>query len=352
MIASGRFDSFRSGLTTVKDGKSAKIAVVIPCYRVKAKILGVIKLIGPEVSLIIVVDDRCPETSGQYVLDSQRDPRVQVVFHEHNKGVGGAVISGYRKAVEAGADIVVKVDGDGQMDPRLLPHFVAPILGGEADYAKGNRFYSRRATNNMPAIRLIGNAILSFMTKASSGYYGIFDPTNGYTAIHRRAIQSLDLDRIAERYFFESDLLIQLGDVRAVVVDVPMEAVYADEKSSLRIAHVVGDFLVRHAHAYMHRLFYSYFIRDFNAASVNLVLGFFLTCFGVIFGAMKWVGSIETGIVVTTGTVMIAVLPIVIGVQMLLFFLGYDMSHEPQRPLQARASLTTLARPIVESHDS
>jgi dolichol-phosphate mannosyltransferase len=352
LIEADPLDSFPPGLAIVKDGTNAKVAVVIPSYRVKAKILDVIKLIGPEVCLIFVVDDQCPEGSGQHVLDSQDDPRVKVIFHSKNKGVGGAVISGYRAAADAGADIVVKVDGDGQMDPRLLSHFVAPIVGGEADYAKGNRFYSRRATNNMPAVRLIGNAMLSFMTKASSGYYGIFDPTNGYTAIHKRAILSLDLDKIAERYFFESDLLIQLGDVRAVVVDVPMEAVYADEKSSLRVSHVVGDFLVRHAHAYAHRLFYSYFIRDFNMGTINLVLGFFLTCFGVIFGAIKWAGSIETGVVVTTGTVMLSVLPIVIGVQMLLFFLAYDMSHEPKRPLQARASLTTLARPVVDSDNS
>ncbi|MHA1113581.1 MAG: glycosyltransferase family 2 protein, partial [Alphaproteobacteria bacterium] len=203
-----------------------KIVVVVPCYRVKDRVLDVLAKIGPECAGIVVVDDACPERTGAHVEARVTDPRVTVVRHQANQGVGGAVMTGYRAALDAGADIVVKIDGDGQMDPALLPRFIAPILAGEADYTKGNRFYSVANLRDMPGVRLAGNAVLSFVTKLSSGYWSIFDPTNGYTAIHATALRALDLTRVSRRYFFESDMLVQLSSVRAFVGDVPMDAVY------------------------------------------------------------------------------------------------------------------------------
>ena len=221
------------------------VAVVIPCYRVKDQILGVLSRIGDQVSSIIAVDDACPDGSGEYIRKHSRDPRLTVLFHEENKGVGGAVMTGYRYAAAAGATVMVKVDGDGQMDPALIRHFVRPILDGEADYTKGNRFYNIEDVRSMPPLRLIGNAALSFMTKFSSGYWNIFDPTNGYTAISAAVFLKLP-DKTKSRYFFESDLLFRLGTMRAVVCDIPMSAVYADEHSNLRIDLVFNQFLVGH----------------------------------------------------------------------------------------------------------
>nr|WP_313658713.1 glycosyltransferase family 2 protein [Achromobacter ruhlandii] len=172
---------------------SPRIAVVIPSYKVTRHILGVIASIGPECNRIYVVDDACPDGSGRYVEENCQDPRVRVIFHEKNKGVGGAVITGYRAAIEEDQDIVVKIDGDGQMDPTLLPDFVEPIVSGEADYTKGNRFYDLEEIHGMPKIRLIGNAVLSFMAKFSSGYWDLFDPTNGYTAVHVNVLRRLPL---------------------------------------------------------------------------------------------------------------------------------------------------------------
>src|SRR5262245_35311697 len=229
--------------------KTARIAVVIPCYRVKAKILDVLRDVGPEVHDIIVVDDKCPEESGRYVEAHNSDARVKDLYAELDKGVERAVVSCYSYALKRGATVVVKVDGDGQMDPRLIPTIIAPILAGEADYTKGNRFHSLFYVKQMPRIRLLGNAVLSFLTKSSSGYWSAFDPTNGYTAIHRDALQAIDLNNIAARYFFESDMLIKLGDVRAVVVDVPMRARYGDEISNLRISRILGEFLFKHLYA-------------------------------------------------------------------------------------------------------
>src|SRR5690606_9188448 len=168
-----------------------KVAVVIPCYKVTRHILGVLAAIGPEVDRIFVVDDCCPDGSGEFVRVHCTDERVRVLTHAANLGVGGAILTGYQAAIEEGLDIIVKVDGDGQMDPALIPIFIAPILAGEADYTKGNRFFNLEKIRAMPRIRLLGNAVLSFMTKFSSGYWHLFDPTNGYTAIHRDVAQLL-----------------------------------------------------------------------------------------------------------------------------------------------------------------
>ena len=312
-----------------------RLGVVIPCYRVRDHVVDVIARIGPEIERIYVVDDACPDASGDAVAAAVRDPRVRVLRHPANRGVGGAVITGYRAALEDGIDIVVKVDGDGQMDPALIPVLVQPILAGRADYAKGNRFHSVYNVRQMPAVRLLGNAALSFFTKISSGYWGIFDPTNGFTAIHREALARIELANLSERYFFESDMLINLGNARAVVRDVPMEALYADEKSSLRIGAVAGQFFGKHLRETVKRLLYTYFLRDFSLASAQLLLGVAMLGFGTIFGAVQSTASIDSGEPASTGTVMIATLPILLGFQLLLGFLGFDMANEPKDTLQS-----------------
>lgn len=161
-----------------------RIAVVIPCYRVRQHILGVIAHVPPMVERIYCVDDACPEESGKHIAAECRDPRVRVIFHDVNKGVGGAVKTGYLAARTDGCAIAIKIDGDGQMDPRLVPSFVRPIELGLADYTKGNRFFRMGDTRAMPGVRLFGNAIMSFFSKLSTGYWNVFDPANGYTAIH------------------------------------------------------------------------------------------------------------------------------------------------------------------------
>lgn len=319
-----------------------RVCVVIPCFKVTGHIISVLDAIGEGVERIFVVDDCCPDNSGDYVTKNSRDPRVVVLRHDVNKGVGGAVVTGYRAALSEGFDIAVKIDGDGQMDPTILPRFVAPIMAGEADYAKGNRFFSAAAIRGMPPTRLLGNAILSFMTKLSSGYWSVFDPTNGYTAIHARALAALNRNALSERYFFETDMLIRLGDLRAVVVDVPMRAVYADEVSGLKVSRILREFLTKHVKATVRRIVYLYILRDFNFASLNLLFGLVAFAFGTIFGAIEWIVSLRYGVPATAGTVMLSVMPIIIGLQMLLFFFSYDISAEPKRPIQRQAVLASL----------
>lgn len=310
------------------------IAVVIPCYRVTKHILGVIEAIGPEVSRIYVVDDACPEGSGRLVQESCSDPRVHILWHTQNQGVGGAVKSGYTQAVADGMEVVVKIDGDGQMDPQLIAQFVKPILNGDADYTKGNRFYNLEKIRSMPGIRLFGNAVLSMIAKFSTGYWNLFDVTNGYTAIHVKLINHLPLQKISNRYFFETDMLFRLNIIRACVMDIPMNAVYADEKSNLKIKDIFLEFTAKHIKNSVKRIFYNYFLRDMTAASLELLLGILFFGFGICYGLVQWAHTLSTGTLAPSGTVMLAALPTIMGLQMLLAFVTFDVSNVPSRAIQ------------------
>lgn len=243
---------------------------------------------------------------------------------------------GYQEACAKHYDCIVKIDGDGQMDPKLISNFVAPILNGEADYTKGNRFYNPEDVAAMPAVRLFGNATLSFMNKISSGYWNTFDPTNGYTAISCLVADQLPLNKISKRYFFETDMLFRLGTIGAVVKDIPMKAIYADEVSNLKIRDILLKFIVGHSRNFIKRIVYNYYLRDFSAASIELILGLILLISGISFGAYSWWQSTAWGIPATSGTVMLAALPIIIGNQLLLSFLHFDVASQPSMPLHPR----------------
>lgn len=309
------------------------IAVAIPCYKVTAHILEVIAAIPPLVHRIYVVDDACPEGSGDHVERHCTDPRVRVYRHVQNQGVGGAVITAYRAAIEENMDIVVKIDGDGQMNPLLLPQFVRPIASGRADYTKGNRFYRPESVRDMPRVRLIGNALLSFLTKLSCGYWQVMDPTNGYTAIHTTVLRELPLDKLEQRYFFETDMLFRLNTLRAVVRDIPMDAVYAEEKSNLRIRKVLPEFFAKHLSRLGRRYIYSYLVRDFNIGTIYSITGCVLLLAGGAFGISHWLNSNATHQPASSGTVMLAAMPVLIGIQLLIAFLQYDVSSVPVEPL-------------------
>ena len=308
------------------------VAVVVPSYKVTSHVVETLSEIGKEVSYIFVVDDACPDGSGKLVQEKVSDSRVKVIFHEENLGVGGSMITGYKAALETDADIIVKLDGDGQMDPALIGELIAPIVNGRADYTKGDRLDSLTGLRQMPSIRLFGNAGLSLLTKISTGYWNITDPTNGYTAIHRDVLRALPLDMLSKRFFFESDMLFRLSLYRAVVWDVPMQARYGTEKSNLSIIKTLWEFPWKHFKNFLKRLFYNYYLRDISAASIELPLGFVLWWFGLIFGIASYNQSMATGVAATTGTVMISVVPLILGFQLLLAFVSHDVSAVPTRP--------------------
>ena len=306
-----------------------RISVVIPSYKVKKHILDVIQRIGPEVCQIYVVDDACPEKSGKWVEEKSLDKRVKVIYHSENLGVGGAVKTGYMHSIEDAMDVAIKIDGDGQMAPELIQAFIEPIIQGKADYTKGNRFFDLENIQRMPKVRIFGNAILSFLSKFSSGYWQTFDPTNGFTAIHTSALQHLPLKKISNRYFFESDMLFRLNLIQAKVVDIPMDAHYADETSGLQIKKILGEFIAKHSSNFVKRIFYNYFLRNFSIASIELITSIALILFGMVYGAINWLISAKTGITSTAGTVMLSAMPIIIGIQLQLSFLSYDIQSTP-----------------------
>ncbi len=311
------------------------IAVVIPCYRVARHLLRVVSAIGPEVTAIYCVDDACPEESVASLREFH-DDRVRIIQRTVNGGVGAATCDGYRAAIEAGADIIVKLDGDGQMDPRLISTFIGPIARGEADYVKGNRFFNIETVGRMSWRRIVGNAGLSFMTKMSTGYWDIFDPTNGFTAIEARVARELPLNKLHRRFFFETDMLFRLGVLRARVIDLPMTSVYGTERSNLSEFNALVAFPLLHLRNFLKRVFYSYFLHGFSLASLNLLLGSLLCVMGALFGGLKWIESLQTGIPATAGTVMLAALPLVLGAQLVLSFFSHDMSRTPTVSLHPR----------------
>jgi dolichol-phosphate mannosyltransferase len=284
------------------------------------------------VQTIVVVDDCSPDDSWEQA-QAAADSRVHFVRHDHNQGVGGAVLSGYKKALELGALVIVKMDADGQMDPTYLGELVEPIALGEADYSKGNRFLHERALSAMPRLRRLGNVGLSFLTKLASGYWNIFDPTNGYTAIRASLVSALNETAIDRRYFFETSMFLELGLLRAVVRDVYIPARYGDETSHLSEGRALVEFPLRLMRGFLRRIWIQYFLRDFNLVSLFLVSGLALLGFGSVFGAYHWWNSESLGVATPTGTVMLAVLPVILGVQFLLQAVALDVQNIPNRSI-------------------
>lgn len=324
-----------------------RVAAVIPCYRAAATVEAVIAGIGPGVARIYVIDDACPEGTADRIAGAQgADPRVALLRNDVNLGVGGAVKKGYRAALADGFDVIVKIDADGQMDPALIPLLVDPVAAGEADYAKGNRFARRylmpqsaegtTPPGRMPPVRRIGNNLLSFLHKGVTGQWGIVDPTNGFTAIHRRALEAIDLDAAADCYFFETDMLFQLGLAGGVVKDVPLPARYDGEVSSLSVRGVITRFPKLALKRFLKRIAVRYFLDDFNVASLEIAVGLPLLIFGILLGLVHWIEALSSGVAASAGTVMFAALPIIIGFQLLLSAVSYDVAARPVEPISRR----------------
>lgn len=312
-----------------------KVAVVIPAYRVANQIARVVRGLPDWVATIIVVVDASPDDTAQRVraLIEGGEQRLTLLEHEKNKGVGGAMVTGFREALRQGAEIVVKMDGDDQMDPEHLPLLVEPLLDGRADVVKANRYFSLGSLRGMPLVRVLGNGGLAFLVKLASGYWNVFDPANGYVAMRGEVLQRIDVDSLPDRYFFESGFLIELGIQRAVVQDVAIPARYADEHSSLSPVRVLLEFPPRLLWGFARRVFWRYFVHDFTALSVYLLLGVPLLAWGVGFGAAQWLLLQRTGTYASAGVVMLAAMPIILGAQLLLQAITLDVQNVPRTPV-------------------
>jgi glycosyltransferase involved in cell wall biosynthesis len=310
------------------------IAAVIPAYRVEREIPSVLADLPAYLRHVIVVDDASPDRTAELAAEAAKsDPRILLIRHEKNRGVGGAMTSGFRKALELGAQIVVKLDGDGQMDAGRLPALLTPLVRGQADYAKGNRFRDFVSLQKMPLIRRIGNMGLGFLTKAATGYWNMFDPTNGYVAIRAEVLAQLPLERVDNTYYFETSMLGNLYLLGAVVRDVPMPARYQNEVSNLLIHRVLFEFPWKLFVTFLRRIWLRNFLYDFTMTSVYILTGLPLLLFGFIFGIVKWIQYAGLNVPAPTGTVMLAALPVLLGIQFLLSAIELDLRSVPKEPL-------------------
>jgi dolichol-phosphate mannosyltransferase len=314
--------------------KSNQIVAVLPAFRVEAQIQAVLRDLPSFLSHVIVVDDASPDKTADLVrAAARRDRRILLLRHEKNEGVGGAMITGFRKALELGAQIIVKIDGDGQMDIHHLPELIAPLRQGKADYAKGNRFRDFAALRRMPLIRRVGNIGLGFLAKAATGYWNLFDPTNGFVAIRADTLAQLPLDQIDRSYYFEISMLANLYLLGAVVQDVPMPARYKDEVSNLMIERVLFEFPAKLLGTLLRRAVLKNFLYDFSMVSVYLITGLPLLLFGLIFGGYKWIQYWRAGVPAPTGTVILPTLSVLLGIQLLLSAIESDLRSVPKQPL-------------------
>lgn len=310
----------------------AKIAVAIPYYNASRHICDVVAKLPDFIDAVIITNDKSPQPMDQSAIQSVANPNTTVVFleNENNLGVGGATMKGFRYAIDNGFDIVVKMDSDDQMDASFLPDLLQPLLKGRAEMAKGNRFRDLNALKKMPVIRRSGNLILSFMTKAATGYWNNFDPNNGYLAIKTSTLKQVDFEKLSKRYFFETSLIAQLYFVNARIKDVSMPAIYADEQSSMKVWRMPVIFATSLLKVFVKRIAKAYFLYDFNIASIYLFTGLPLFLFGVIYGIYNWIYYSSMHILAPTGTIMLVTLSVILGFQLLLQAIQYDIIYSPK----------------------
>ena len=310
--------------------KGAVVAAVVPAYREERMIGRVIETMPDFVDHIVVVDDCSPDGTSEAVL-AVGDPRVVLVRHEVNTGVGGAIITAHRRAMELGADVDVVMAGDAQMDPEYLPALLDPVTEGGYGFAKANRFFAPESFSGMPRYRVFGNIALSFLTKTASGYWHLFDPQNGYTAVRTSVLRRIPLDGVAQRYSFENDLLIHLNILQVPAVDVPIPAVYGDEVSSIRLSKVVPELVGLLGKGFWRRIWYRYVLWSFSPVALLLVLGILAGVFGL--AVAVWITIVSmASVVATAGTVMLAALPLMISTQLLVSALQLDIQNSPSEP--------------------
>jgi glycosyltransferase involved in cell wall biosynthesis len=322
-----------SNFGRLKIGQPISIWVVIPCFNVATHISAVIDSVPIEISGIVAVNDASTDKTADTLNSLTAQKRLHILHNDKNLGVGGTTKRGFEFAFNNGADVVVKLDGDGQMDASLISALVAPIIDGRADYVKGNRFINTDQVIAMPKLRLLGNIALSFLTKLSSGYWEIFDPNNGFVAISRNAFSLIPVTKVDNRYFFESDMLFRLHLARAVIQDIPIPTKYGTEISGLSETRAIFEFAYKHHRNFVKRILIEYYLRDFNLGSLQLPLGLCLGFFGAIYGVVNFLHFNSLQLETPTGTQIVVAMSLLSGLQLLLSFFAFDISNSPKKPI-------------------
>ena len=310
--------------------KGKKIAVVVPAYNEEGLIAATLGGIPEFVDSIVVVDDASTDATADRAAEvAAGDPRVTLLRHEENAGVGAAVVDGYRRAVEDGMDVAAVMAGDNQMPPEHLPRLLDRLIDDGYDAAKGNRFLGAPLGMKMPRHRVLGNIVLTLLTKLASGYWSIFDAQNGYWAVTTESLGRLDLSRVARRYDLENSMLIQMNIIDARVTDVAIPAVYGYEQSTIRLSRDVPRILLTLLSGFWRRIFLKYVLYNFHPIALFLFSGLALMLWALGFGLWAAIYSIGPESA-TTGTVMLSVLPFLVGFQLLLAALVLDIINEPR----------------------
>jgi glycosyltransferase involved in cell wall biosynthesis len=301
-----------------------RVAVVVPAHDEQELIATTLGTIPGFVDRIVVVDDGSKDATAERVR-AFGDPRVELVTHDRNRGVGAAIVTGYQRAAEEGMDVVAVMAADNQMDPDDLATLAGPVARGEVDYAKANRLTTGQAWQLIPRTRYLGNAVLSLLTKIASGYWHVADSQSGYTAIAKKTIDELDLDRVYTRYGFPNDLLVHLNVVNARVRDFPSRPVYGvGERSGIKYRQVVPRISWLLLKGFFWRLKEKYVIRDFHPLVFFYAFGFFATLAGLALGIVEIVYRFA-GNPVSVGTVVLIALLLISGSQFTLFAMWFDM---------------------------
>lgn len=304
------------------------IAIVVPAFNEERFIGRTLKTVPAFVDKIIVIDDASADNTARIVEETILDDhRVILVRHKENQGVGGAIVTGYKKAVEVEVDIAVVMAGDGQMDPDDLPKLIEPVAGGEVDYAKGNRLFQGDAWNMIPHYRYLGNSFLSLLTKIASGYWHVADSQTGYTAISLGVLKRIDLDRIYKRYGMPNDMLIKLNQYDFRVRDVHIRPIYnINGRSGIRLRQVIPRITWLLFKGFWERLFFKYVIKDFHPLVFFYILSFFLLTASVPLTIRLFYMWVFTGVIPGINT-MAVVFTIISGLQTLFFGMWFDMEY-------------------------
>jgi dolichol-phosphate mannosyltransferase len=312
--------------------KNKRIAVAIPYYNAANQIEKVIAGLPDFIDAIIIINDNSYEPLPLEEIKRKWDTKAKLVFleNEMNLGVGGATKKGFQYAIDHDFDIVIKIDADNQMDTSYLEKMLKPIINGKVEMSKGNRFRDLKSIKNMPIVRRIGNLTLSFLTKAATGYWNNFDPTNGFVAVKVSVLKKIDLSNLSNRYFFETSLIAELYFTGAKIRDIAMPAIYGDEKSNMKIWKMPIIFLVNLINIFFKRIIKQYFLFDFNIGSLYILFGMPLFIFGVFFGLYEWWFYASRNIFAPTGTIMIVSLSVIIGFQLVLQAIQYDIFNAPK----------------------
>ena len=308
-----------------------KTVAIVPCYQSSKVAPQLIANLINYVDFVICVDDCCPESTGIKIQKKIKSNKLKIIFHKRNQGVGGATKTGIKIAEKIGAEIIIKIDSDGQMDPRYIPSLIEPIINRTSDFTKGNRFRNIDVLTKMPKIRLFGNIILSFITKLSTGYWELFDPTNGFIAINTNILRRIQYEKTDNRYFFETDLLFRSGLYDVLISEIEMPTIYKNEKSGLNPMIESIRYLISHIIIFMKRIIYQYFLIDFNPGSLSFIFGCITGLYTLSAGLRSIFYYKTLNVESPIGIKILFLTTAIITVQLIISFMYYDATQRPLR---------------------